>query len=79
MLVSDGHPVGSDIEALFPDQPEPLLPKGAADVLESNLISAFETAVEQGMRPADALAAVLCWVSSEMVRTGPDKSGGPCG
>lgn len=51
MLVRNGHPVRSDIEALFPGQPELLLPKRAADILQSHLINAFETALEQGMRP----------------------------
>jgi hypothetical protein len=67
--------VRSDIEALFPGQPEPLLPKRAADILQSHLINGFETALEQGMRPADALAVVLGWVSSEMVRIGSEKTG----
>ncbi len=75
MLVRNGHRVRSDIEALFPGQPEPLLPKRAADILQSHLINGFETALEHGMRPADALAVVLCWVSSEMVRIGLEKTG----
>ncbi len=75
MLVRNGHPVRSDIVALFPGQPESLLPPRAADILQSHLINAFETALEQGMRPADALAVVLGWVSSEMVRIGSEKTG----
>lgn len=75
MLVRNGYPVRGDIEALFPGQPDPLLSKKAADRLQSHLINGFETALEQGMRPSDALAIVLCWVSSEMVRIGSDKTG----
>ena len=75
MLVRNGHRVRNDIEALFPYQPEPQLPKKAADLLQSHLINGFETAIEQGMRPADALAVVLSWVSSEMVRIGSEKTG----
>jgi predicted deacylase len=77
MLVRNGHCTLSDIEALFPGQPEPLVPKKAVDILQSHLINGFETALDQGMRPGDALAVVLCWVSSEMVRIGSDKIGGP--
>ena len=77
MLVRKGRCTPSDIEALFPGQPEPLVPKKAADNLQSHLIDGFETALDQGMRPADALAVVLCWVSSEMVRIGSDKTGSP--
>ncbi len=77
MLVRNGHCTLSEIEALFPGHPEPLVPKKAADKLQSHLINGFETALDQGMRPADALAVVLCWVSSEMVRIGSDKTGSP--
>lgn len=75
MLVRNGHRVPRDIEALFPGNPDPLLPKKAADMLVSHLINGFETALEQGMRPADALAVIMCWVSSEMVRIGSEKAG----
>ena len=75
MLVSNGYRVRTDIEALFPGQPEPLLPRKAADILQSHLINGFETALEQGMRPADALAVILSWVSSEMARVGSEKTG----
>jgi hypothetical protein len=73
MLVRNGHHVRIAIEALFPGEPQSLLPRRAADLLQSHLISGFETALEQGMRPADALALVLCWVSTEMARIGSDK------
>jgi hypothetical protein len=39
-----------------------------ADALQSQLIRAFETAIDQGMKPADALAVMLSWMSSEMAR-----------
>ena len=39
-----------------------------ADALQSQIIDAFETAIYQGMRPMDALAAILSWMSSEMAR-----------
>jgi len=74
MLVRNGHGTRTDIEALFPGHPEPLVPeKKAAELLQSHLIDGFEAAVDQGMRPADALAVVLCWVSSEMGRIGSEK------
>jgi hypothetical protein len=77
MLVSKGRCTPGDIEALFPGEPEPLVPKKAAEKLQSHLINGFETALDQGMRPGDALAVILCWVSSEMVRIGSDKIGSP--
>ena len=40
-----------------------------ADALQSQVINAFEAAIYQGMRPMDALAVILSWVSSEMMRT----------
>ncbi len=73
MLVRNPHCTLSDIEALFPGHPEPLVPKRAAELLQSHLIDGFEAAVDHGMRPADALAVVLCWVSSEMVRIESEK------
>jgi hypothetical protein len=73
MLARNGHCKPSDIEALFPGQPEPQIPRKAAELLQSHLIDGFEAALDQGMRPADALAVVLCWVSSEMVRIGSEK------
>ena len=77
MLIRKGRCSPSDIEALFPSEPEPLVSKKAADKLQSHLINGFETALDQGMRPGDALAVILCWVSSEMVRIGSDKTGSP--
>jgi hypothetical protein len=40
-----------------------------ADALQSQIINAFEAAIYQGMRPMDALAVILSWMSSEMTRT----------
>jgi hypothetical protein len=39
-----------------------------ADALQSQIINAFEGAIYQGMRPMDALAVILSWMSSEMTR-----------
>ncbi len=39
-----------------------------ADTLQSQIINAFEAAIYQGMRPMDALAVILSWMSSEMMR-----------
>jgi hypothetical protein len=39
-----------------------------ADALQSQIINAFEAAIYQGMRPVDALAIILTWMSSEMTR-----------
>jgi hypothetical protein len=61
-----------EAEELFPGRAQPLVPKKAADLLQSHVISGFEAALEQGMHPMDALASILSWVSTEMgrVRTG---------
>lgn len=48
-----------------------------ADALQSNIINAFEAAIDQGMRPADALAVILTWMSSEMVRIQADQENQP--
>lgn len=44
-----------------------------ADVLQSKIINAFEAAIEQGMLPVDALAAIVSWISSEMMRLHADQ------
>ena len=46
----------------------PFSAQKAADDLQSHVICGFEEALDQGMQPADALALILSWVSSEMVR-----------
>ena len=68
MVARDGYCLWNEIDGLFPGRPEPLIPKKAADILQSHLISGFEKAVEQGLHPADALSLVLSWASSEMAR-----------
>lgn len=76
MLIPSGYCVQNEIEGLFPCDPKPLVSKKAADVLQSSLIDGFEAALDQGMQPADALAVVLCWVSSEMVRLHSEQTSG---
>jgi hypothetical protein len=45
-----------------------------ADTLQSEIINAFEAAIYQGMRPMDALAVILTWMSSEMTRIQADQA-----
>ena len=45
-----------------------------ADALQSQIINAFEGAIYQGMRPMDALAVILSWMSSEMTRIQADQA-----
>ena len=45
-----------------------------ADALQSQIINAFEAAIYQGMRPMDALAVILSWMSSEMMRIQADQA-----
>ncbi len=47
-----------------------------ADALQSQIINAFEAAIYQGMRPKDALAVILSWMSSEMMRIQADPVNG---
>lgn len=58
----------SEVEELFPSQPAPIIPPKAADVLQSSVITGYETAVDLGMRPRDALSLILSWVCSELPR-----------
>ena len=54
---------------------KPRLPQDKlADALQSEIINAFEAAIEQGMSPMDALAAILSWMSSEMTRIQADQA-----
>ena len=48
-----------------------------ADALQSRVINAFEAAIDQGMTPMDALAVILAWMSSEMMRIQADQAKGP--
>jgi hypothetical protein len=57
----------------FEDEPCSGLPKPPAadriaDELQSQIIRAFEAAIDQGMHPAEALGVILSCVSSEMAR-----------
>ncbi len=74
MLAHDRYSLRNEIDGLFPSRPEPLLPKKAADIFQSHLINGFEVALEQGLHPAEALAMVLCWASSELVRIRLDQT-----
>jgi hypothetical protein len=54
---------------------EPRVPADKlADALQSQIINAFEAAIYQGMRPMDALAVILAWMSSEMMRIQADQA-----
>jgi len=66
----------AEIDDLFPIPPQPLVPKKAAEVLQSHMIEGFEAALDRGMQPMDALAAVLSWVSSEMARIRVEQASG---
>ena len=47
----------------------PLVPGDKlSDALQSQIIDAFEAAIYQGMRPMEALAVIISWMSSEMTR-----------
>ncbi len=65
----------AEVDDLFPSRPLQPASKRGADALQSHVISGFETAVEQGMHPMDALALILNWVSSEMVRIQFEETG----
>jgi hypothetical protein len=53
---------------------EPRMPGDKlADALQSQVINAFEAAIYQGMRPMDAMAVILSWMSSEMMRIQADQ------
>lgn len=45
-----------------------------ADALQSQIINAFEAAIYQGMRPMDAIAVILSWMSSEVTRIQADQA-----
>ena len=67
----------SELDELFPSHPQPPVSKKAADILQSRVIQSFETALDQGMQPLDALSTILSWVSSEMGRIQLDRTGEP--
>jgi hypothetical protein len=60
---------------LFPDTVQPPGDSAAADNLQAQLIEAFETTLQQGMQPTEALAVILAWASSEIMRFHPEQSG----
>ena len=61
------------VEELFPQDPQPLISNNVVELLQSQLTDAFETALRQGIQPMDALAVIVSWVSSEMMRSKPDQ------
>jgi hypothetical protein len=61
------------VEELFPGNPQQLIASELVDALQSHLTNGFEAALHDGMQPMDALAVILSWVSSEMMRTKPDQ------
>ncbi|MGO8952076.1 MAG: hypothetical protein ACLPWS_20545 [Rhodomicrobium sp.] len=66
----------TEFDELFPISPQPLVPKRAAEILQSHMIESFEAALDQGMLPMDALASILSWVASEMARIRVEQAGG---
>jgi hypothetical protein len=70
IVVQGEYRLRNQIEELFAPRHVPAVPKKGADILRSHLISSFEIALDHGMHPADALAIVLRWASSEMARLG---------
>jgi hypothetical protein len=66
-----------DVDALFPGNPQPLIAEHVSDMLQSQLTNAFEAALCEGMLPTDALAVMLSWMSSEMMRIQVDGPANP--
>ena len=62
------HTILNEVNALFPANPLPLVSEKTSDTLESQLTAAFETALQKGMPPMDALGIIMSWMSSEMMR-----------
>ena len=58
----------NEIEELFSRNIKPGMSKKASDVLLSNIINAYEAAVDEGIDPIDALSMIVGWVSTEMAR-----------
>jgi hypothetical protein len=67
----------AELDELFPSHPQPLMPKEAADILQSRVIHSFETALDQGMQPLEALSTIMAWITSEMGRIQLDCSNRP--
>ncbi|MFT4078312.1 hypothetical protein [Rhodomicrobium sp.] len=66
-----------DMDSLFPGNPQPLIAEHVSDMLQSQLTNAFEAALCEGMQPTDALAVMLSWMSSEMMRIQVDAPANP--
>jgi hypothetical protein len=60
---------------LFPCHPRALAHDKSVDILQSEMISGFEAALDEGMQPIDALDFIICWVSREMFRIRMDRTG----
>ncbi len=58
----------NDVEDLFTSNPGPLRPKKAIDILQSHLIAGYEAAIDQGVRPQEAVISVLDWATTELQR-----------
>jgi len=66
----------SELDQLFSSHPQPPISKKAADILQSRVIHSFETALDQGLQPLEALSTILSWVSLEMGRIQVDRPSG---
>jgi hypothetical protein len=53
--------------------PKPPATDRIAEALQSQIIRAFEVAIDQGMQPVEALSVILSCVSTEMGRIKPGK------
>jgi hypothetical protein len=62
------------LEDLFPAR-QPVAKNPAAELLQSRVIEAFETALGQGITPYNALSVVLEWASTELNRVHSDCPG----
>ncbi len=63
----------SEVDEMSAGNAEPPADK-ATEILQSQLINAFEVAIYQGMQPMDALAVILSWMSSEVMRIQSDQA-----
>jgi hypothetical protein len=74
---SEAEPTPDEEFEPCPGAPKPQAPDRVADALQSRVIGAFETAIDQGMQPSEALAAILSVISSEMARLKPGRQPSP--
>jgi hypothetical protein len=63
------------IGGLFPGHTQPSMPDPAMDALQSQVITGFEAALDQGMHPVDALDVIIGWVLNEMARMKTERGG----